>query len=484
MAEFRMPSLGADMDRGTLLEWRVAPGDTVTRGDIIAVIDTDKSDIEVEVFETGIVDELLVSEGTEVAVGTPLARIATTGPVPAPVGAEAPDARPTLSDPASAPTKAEAPSPTDVSAPPDAPAPSPGAADAPAGRPTPWASTPVAHPNVFSPLVRHRADELGVDLTTVTGTGPEGAITRADVEQGAGSPPPPGEQATHSSPYARRLAAEAGIDLADVTGTGPDGAVVAADIEHTRAASTSRPDSSPDSTPGPAPGPAPGAARPTRQQSIRRSVARLMARSKREIPHYYLSTTIDLAPATAWLATTNAERSVTDRILPAALLLKATAVAAGQVPEMNGHWVDDAFVAAEQVDLGVAVSLRGGGLVAPAIRSADELTIDELMSRLRDLVTRARTGRLTSSEMTDPSLTVTNLGDQGVEAVFGVIYPPQVALVGFGKIVERPWAAGGMLGIHPCVTATLSADHRASDGHRGATLLATIDRLLADPGAL
>jgi pyruvate dehydrogenase E2 component (dihydrolipoamide acetyltransferase) len=278
--------------------------------------------------------------------------------------------------------------------------------------------------------------------------------------------------------------------VASITGTGPEGAVIAADIHPAEPTSTSGPGPATDPMPpaGPTTTPESGAhprpKRPTRQQSIRHSVARLMARSKREIPHYYLSTTIDLGPAMTWLTATNADRSVTERILPAALLLKATAVAARQVPEMNGHWIDDAFVPADRVDLGVAVSLRGGGLLAPAIGRADELTVDELMAGLRDLVTRARAGTLTSSEMSDPSLTVTNLGDQGVEAVFGVIYPPQVALVGFGKIVDRPWADGGMLGIHPCVTATLSADHRASDGHRGATMLATIDRLLADPGSL
>ena len=427
MAEFRMPSLGADMDRGTLLEWRVAPGDEVARGDIIAVVDTDKSDIEVEVFESGVVAELLVAEGTEVAVGTPLARIESRATVASP-----PEAAPT------APTVATA--------------------------------TP---PRVFSPLVRHRADQLGVDLATLVGSGPGGVITRADVEHAARpaaaapvAPVAPAPEATptpgvRASPRARRLAAEAGLDLTAITGTGPGGAVVTADVEGHRAAPP-----------------------PTRQESIRRSVARLMARSKAEIPHYYLSTTIDLAPALDWLAEVNAERSVTERLLPAALLLKASARAAAHVPEMNGYWLDDAFAPADRVDLGVAVSLRGGGLVAPAIAHADQLTVDGLMARLRDLVTRARAGSLRSSEMAEPSLTVTNLGDQGVETVFGVIYPPQVALVGFGRIVERPWAVEGTLGVHPVVTATLSADHRASDGHRGAVFLATLDRLLADPTTL
>jgi pyruvate dehydrogenase E2 component (dihydrolipoamide acetyltransferase) len=150
---------------------------------------------------------------------------------------------------------------------------------------------------------------------------------------------------------------------------------------------------------------------------------------------------------------------------------------------MNGFY-DGCFHPADAVHLGVAVALRGGGLVAPAIHDADRLSVADLMAALRDLVTRARGGALRSSEMADPTLTVTNLGEQGVDEVFGVIYPPQVALVGFGKVVERPWACGGLLGVRPIVRATLSADHRVSDGHAGARFLADIDRRLQHPEEL
>lgn len=216
---------------------------------------------------------------------------------------------------------------------------------------------------------------------------------------------------------------------------------------------------------------------------MRHAIGALMARSKREIPHYYLATSIDLHAALGWLAEVNARRPVTERLLPAALLLKATALAAREVPVVNGSW-DDGFRPAPAVHVGVAVSLRGGGLVAPAIHGTDELTVDALMAALRDLVARARRGVLRSSEMSDPTITVTNLGDQGVEEVFGVIYPPQVALVGFGRIVDRPWAAGGMVGVRPLIRATLAGDHRASDGHDGARFLAAIDRLLQAPESL
>ena len=209
-----------------------------------------------------------------------------------------------------------------------------------------------------------------------------------------------------------------------------------------------------------------------------------MARSKHEIPHYYLSSTIDLEVATDWLRAANEGRPIASRLVPAALLLAAAAKAAAEVPDVNGFFVDDAFTPSKAVHLGVAVALRGGGLVAPAIHNADTLPLEELMARLRDLVSRARRGRLQRAEMADPTITVTNLGDLGVETIFGVIYPPQVALVGFGRIVERPVARNGLLGVGHVVTATLSADHRASDGLAGGRLLTRIDELLQKPEEL
>jgi len=132
----------------------------------------------------------------------------------------------------------------------------------------------------------------------------------------------------------------------------------------------------------------------------------------------------------------------------------------------------------------VAISLRGGGVVAPALHDADRQSLGDLMRNFRDLVQRARAGGLRSSELSDPTITVTSLGEQGVETVFGIIYPPQVAIVGFGKIVERPWSVGGRIVSRPLVTATLSADHRVTDGHRGGLFLVAVDRLLQEPGRL
>jgi pyruvate dehydrogenase E2 component (dihydrolipoamide acetyltransferase) len=191
-----------------------------------------------------------------------------------------------------------------------------------------------------------------------------------------------------------------------------------------------------------------------------------------------------MARALAWLEPRNQERPVTERLLPGVLLVKATALALRQVPELNGFWRDGHAEKSQAIHVGVAISLRGGGLVAPALHDADKQTLDELMRGLQDLTKRARAGSLKSSEMTDPTVTITSLGERGVESVFGIIYPPQLALVGFGKVVERPWVLDGRIAAQPVVTATLAGDHRATDGHRGALLLDAIDRLLQEPEKL
>jgi pyruvate dehydrogenase E2 component (dihydrolipoamide acetyltransferase) len=217
---------------------------------------------------------------------------------------------------------------------------------------------------------------------------------------------------------------------------------------------------------------------------MRQAIAAAMSRSKREIPHYYLSTDIDMFGALAWLTAENEKRPVADRLLYGALLLKAVALALTEVPELNSLWLGDRAVASEAIHVGVATSLRQGGLIAPALHHTDRLSLGELMGKLRDLVNRARTGRLRSSELSDPTITVTSLGEQGVETVFPIIYPPQVAIVGFGKVVDRPWVVDGQIVVRPVITATLAADHRVSDGHRGGLFLAAINRLLQEPSKL
>jgi pyruvate dehydrogenase E2 component (dihydrolipoamide acetyltransferase) len=472
LTDFRMPALGADMEKGTVLEWRVKPGDEVHRGQIVAEVDTAKSAIEIEVFADGVVDSIVVPTGQEVPVGAVLARLRPS--------AEAPTGRPLAPD---HPAASEPANPRALAA------------------PMPATAPPEAEPDHLriAPVLRRLAQERAVDLAAVTGSGPHGRITRADIERSAAAVPR-AEPATttvervRSSPLARRRAAAAGVDLASLVGSGPGGAVTAADVaahrgsvaSDTAPSDTALSDIAPsDTAPSPSTEPAPTARRGRRavdqHPGMRGAIGGLMRRSKREIPHYYLATTVDLHAALDWLAAHNAALPVADRILPVAVMLRATVRAATDYPDFNGHFVTNRFRPADSVRLGVPVSLRAGGLVTPSIDAAEHLTLAQLNVALRDLATRAKTGKLRGSDLGDPSLTVTSLGDRGVETVFGVIFPPQVALVGFGSIVHRPWASDGLLGVRPVVTATLSADHRVSDGHRGALFLAAIRQYLDRP---
>jgi pyruvate dehydrogenase E2 component (dihydrolipoamide acetyltransferase) len=418
MAELTMPSLGADMEDGTLVEWRIKPGDVVQRGDVVAEVETQKGIIEIEIWESGVVDELRVLPGAKVPVGVVLATIAAAKGAP-----PAADAAPAARAPEPAPPSADGA----VVAPP---------AEAPAARAP--AAAPFSRP-AASPSARRLARELDVDLQRVHGSGPHGAITRDDV-----------------------------LRARDERSKGPSEAAVPA---------PSRAEAPSEASPRP---PARGEA----AAAIRQAIAAAMARSKREIPHYYLAHEIDVSRALAWLEAENQRRPVTERLLLAALLLKATALAAQSFQSMNGYYIDGVFRPATAVHVGVGIALRQGGLVAPAIHDVDRTSLGELMARLADLVQRARGGGLRSSELSDATLTVTNLGDQGTDSVFGIIYPPQVALVGFGKPKLKPWAEGGMLGIRPVVTATLAADHRVSDGHTGARFLNAIAQRLAEPEKL
>ncbi|MEX0688851.1 MAG: dihydrolipoamide acetyltransferase family protein [Pirellulales bacterium] len=342
MSEFRMPSLGADMEAGTLVAWHKAVGDRLAKGDTIAAVDTDKGVIDVEVFHAGTLTEILVPPGTRVPVGTPLARIQEAGSLE------------------------------------------------PAAEPHPGADFQSAE--------------------TSPGSRPEGE------ERATGLP----------------------------------------------------------------------------AERMRRTIAAAMARSKREIPHYYLWTTIDMQRSLAWLTDLNSTRPIGRRLLPGVLLLKATALALEELPEFSAVWEDDRVVLRRPAHVGVAISLRGGGLVVLALHDTAARPLDDLMDGLRDLTSRVRSGgefaagggRMKSSELADSTITVTSLGDRGVDGVLGVIYPPQVALVGFGRTADRPWAVNGEVCSRPLITASLAADHRASDGHRGGLFLDTIDRLLQEPEQL
>lgn len=396
MSDFTMPSLGADMESATLTEWLVKPGDAVHTGDVIAVVETQKGAIEVEIFIDGTVAELVAAKGAKVPVGGLLARIETAAVMAAPT--------------------VPAPAPTAVSEP----------APEPVARPQPVA--PVAWPSggraTVSPAARRRATELGIDPENLTGTGLGGAVSYADVE------------------------------LAHLAGAKP--------AAQTCPAHRGRFDPA----------------------EMRRAIAAAMSRSKREIPHYYLSTTIDMGAARDWLAAYNARRTPDERMLSAVLLLKAAALALRKVPGLNGFWRNDRFEPGMGVHVGWAISLRGGGLVAPALHNVDNLALPDLMARLRDLVGRALSGALRSSELIDATATITSLGERGADAVIGVIHPPRVAILGFGRVRERPWVVADEVVPRPVIDVSLAADHRASDGRAGGLLLAAIESALQEPEKL
>lgn len=398
-----MPSLGADMDAGTLVEWLVKPGDEVTRGQIVAVVETQKGAIDVEIFDDGEIVELLVQPIREVPVGTVLAIVRRPGEVVVERSRAAPV------EPSLAPVE---PSVASVE-------PSVGSSAVPASVPAP--------------------------LPTST--------------------------ARRVSPRARKLAAELAVDLARLVGSGPEGSIVGADVE--RAA-----------TPMQAPAPTPARRGQADPSAMRSAIAAAMSRSKRDIPHYYLLHTIDLEPALAWLERQNEQRPISARLLPALLFVRAVALALREFPQLCGFWRDDAFVPSPGIHVGVAVSLRGGGLVNPALHDADQGELDALMVRLRELGTRARSGGLRASELSDAAITLTSLGEQGVDAVLGVIQPPQVAIVGVGTIRLRPWVVAGNVVPRRIVELGLSADHRVSDGHTGARFLRKIEQLLTQPETL
>lgn len=395
-----MPSLGADMESARLAQWLIKPGDMIHKGDIVAVVETHKGAIDVEIFEEGQVAELCAEEGQTVPVGGILARIR-----PATVAETLPP-----------------------SAPEATPLPAPQAAPFAARTVQPAAPSQVGRVKV-SPSARRLAAELGIDPERLTGTGVDRSVSFADVELARAR----GVKPASVPPVGRRA-------------TGPGGGFDPAEM--------------------------------------RLAIAAAMSRSKREIPHYYLSSTISIDHALSWLAAYNESRPPNERMLPAVLMLKAAALALQKVSQLNGFWQDGRFLPGNGVHIGWAISLRGGGLVAPAIHSVDTLALPDLMTKLRDLVARARSGGLRSSELTDPTVTITSFGERGADSVIGVIYPPQVAIIGFGRISVQPWVAAGQIVPRPAVTVSLAADHRASDGHTGGLLLSEIEQILQEPDKL
>lgn len=411
MGKFIMPSLGSQMIEAKLVKWFVKPGDRVEKGDIIGEIDTEKGLIDVEVFESGEITELVAKEGETIPVGSVMAIIN---------GEEQADVSPEKEPEESSHEK---PEPVTKSKPKKQE--NGKAQKAPADH-----KKVELHKVKASPLARRAAGDLHVDLTKVKGTGEAGTIHRKDVEDYA-------QQRTADDTFKKEL------EMAEhIT-----------DMEKER-------------------------------HGMRQSIAAAMSRSNSEIPHYYLETEIDLKAMLDWLEKENKERTVSERLLPPMVFIKAVANALTEVPDLNGFWMDEAIHIEEGIHVGFAISLRKGGLVIPAILNADMKSLEEIRIAFVDMVARAREGHLRSREVSSATITITNLSERGADKVFGLIYPPQVALVGLGKITQQPRAIDGSIGIRPVLSCVLAGDHRATDGHTGSVFLEKLNEQLQNPATL
>lgn len=393
MSTFKMPSLGADMESAVLVEWRVKPGDTVTKGQVIAEIEASKGIIEIEVFQDGVVEELLVEPETECKVGSPMAVIKTEGG----------EAEEETTVEKSKVEKTEEPQPKQEKKP----------------EPIPTAAT-VSQRIKISPAAKKKAKEMGVDPATLQ---KEGTIRLQDLKEISKTAEPP-----HTEPKPKK--------------------------------------------------------KESSQDGMRKAIASAMSLSNKEIPHYYLTASINMTNALSYLEELNGERSIKERILPATVIIKASVEALKKVPELNGFWVDGENQTSKEIHPGIAIALRKGGLITPALLDAQNKDLDETMGGLKDLIDRTRAEKLKGSELSKQTITITNLGDLGVESVQGVIYPPQVGLIGFGKILDTPWAEGDTLSVRKVVKATIAGDHRATDGRTGALFLDALDKILQNPKEL
>ena len=435
-----MPSLGADMTAGVLAAWRVAVGDRVAQGDIIAEVETDKGLIEVEVFETGVVERLLVGEGEKVPVGTVLAEIGPATQRSASVSAS-------VSASASA-----------------RPVPAPASVSAPGSILSAGSSQVDLDGPLASPAVRRRAHELDVSLQGIRGSGEHGRITLDDLAGVGRRARSRASDRVRISPYARRIAAERGVDVSKLSGTGPSGAIQASDVRSAKASRPSEPVS-----------PA---------ERMQRAIAAAMTRANDEIPHYYVEQSIDMGSALAWLRESNASLSVNERLVSGVLVLRAVALALRKHKLLNATWQGADAVQSAGIHVGLAVSLRGGGLVAPALRNTDEGSLGELMAeddRFGEPCPRRYASELGADLCNDHLDLAWRAWSRERDADH---FPPQVAIVGCGATVERPWVVDGQVVPRPIMRVTLGADHRVSNGHQGSRFLTTLDRLLQEPEKL
>ena len=449
-----MPQLGYDMREGTVVRWIKQEGDEVVANEVIAEIETDKAVVEFKPTTGGVLRRIVAGEGEAVPVGQLIAVIG---------GADE-----ALPDELAGPAAAEAP----------APVPEPAAAVAATPADTQAPSGEVR----ASPIARRLARERGVDLVSITGSGPGGRIVEADVLAAA-------EAATAAaiagrilaSPLARRLAREQGLNLATIAGTGPGGRIVEADVAAAATALAAAPPA-----PGPAaeapPAPAEGAERADLSR-MRQAIASVTSGSKREAPHFYVTADIDMTSAMSLRRDINDELPASSRVSVNDLIVKASALAIGKHPKFNSFFRGDHLQMNPSVNVGIAIALESG-LIVPGIPQCESKTLAQIAAASRDLVDRANNGTLQAEEYTGTTYSVSNLGMFDVDSFTAIIFPPHAAILAVGAVKEQPVARDGQLAIAEIMKATLSVDHRVADGAEAAQFLMEIKRLLEKPVSL
>jgi pyruvate dehydrogenase E2 component (dihydrolipoamide acetyltransferase) len=424
--EVTMPRMGQSMDEGRVLHWLKEIGAEVKRGEAIAEIETDKAVVEMEAFVTGTLVEIVVPEGELVPTGTVIAYID--------------DGQPEAEPASLTPTPAK---PAETLAPP---------AIANEGKPTRRGKRVNA-----SPVARRLADEHGVDLTQVKGTGPGGRIGKADVERCLAQREAERPPRVDASPVAKRLADERGVDLAQVKGTGPGRRIGKADVEAWLEAQ--REDVPTPETEG---------VKHVSLSKIKQTTARRMTESKATAPHFYVSMDIEMSQALAlrdWLQAQGQEVSIN------ALILKATALALTRYPHLNATFAGDELHVHPHVNLAVAVALDDG-LITPVIHSCESLSLIEMAAAAKQVVERARAGRLHPEDLDGGTFTVSNLGMFGIKHFEAIVNPPQAAILTAGAVRRVPvFDARDRVVPTQLLTATVSADHRVTDGAEVAQFL-------------
>ena len=455
-----MPQMGYDMREGTVVRWLKQEGDDVARGEVIAEIETDKATVEFEAFTGGVLRRIVATEGTAIPVGHLIAIIAGADEV--------------LEDVVDEPAPAAA-----------APATAPEPSAAPAAAPDPEPAPVSADGEVrASPIARRLARESGVDLAAVVGSGPGGRIVEADVlsavevaQAVAAIAAAPG--GVLASPLARRLARERGIDLTTLTGSGPGGRIVEADVPV-----ASETPATPPESPAPQPqSPVAGAAELVELSRMRQTIAKVTSDSKREAPHFYVAADIDMTKAMQLRRDVNDQLDADVRVSVNDLIVKASAIAIGRYPKFNSFFREDHLQMNPSINVGIAIALDSG-LIVPGIPECENRSLAEIAAASRDLAARANSGTLRAEEYTGTTYSVSNLGMFDVDSFIAIIFPPHAAILAVGTVKEQPVVRAGAITVAQIMKSTLSVDHRVADGAEAAQFLSEIKRLLENPVSL